>query len=69
MTRKRATRAESRQKPTDFTARYHANEALQLCPDCGEAADLERPRPPGEKTYCSTCDGIGLVYAYKSKKT
>ncbi len=61
--KKRPTRAELRQKPKEFTPRYHVNETLQPCPDC---ANPERGEP-GDA--CGTCGGVGLVYVTGSPST
>ncbi|HEY2405573.1 MAG TPA: hypothetical protein VGI10_06210 [Polyangiaceae bacterium] len=58
--KKRPTRAELRQKPVEFTPRYHTNETLKPCPDCELEIDGET---------CGTCGGVGLVYVTGEQST
>jgi len=70
--KKRATRAELRQTPKEFTPRYHVNETLRPCPECrpeNAPACLDCARIASSSTETPPCCAACLKKATESCAT
>lgn len=70
--RKRATRAELRARPVEFTPSYHQNLEVVECPSCGPAIDalsVDGIAPDSALPDCDDCGNVRLVYVQREKST